>query len=759
MGWGLPEILLGAVTPAGTAWLVGVGVAATAASVVAMFSAALAGGRVARPAAAVLMPLIAAATVLVATRWGDVSDLGGSVLLAGVALVAAALSLWRLRAQTVTRALFDGGTAVVAVLAVTVFAPTVGAAMPWLIVAAAVLLCAVDAGGLFVSQGQRRHLVWLALAAAVVALWLGLDDAGVATVEAFTLPVAAALLAMAAAEERARRRVSGRSVSVPALISFTGTLVALLPTALAGADDTARFASVGVASIVLLVAGSWVRPARTPDVLPVVVATAGGVGVLTALLVRLARIIEVGQSGGALTDLAVLVVSAGIALAAGGIARRPVAWSDTAAHAAAVVAVVTFVAGEAVVIAADGGPVWRAVVAILVLGAFGALVAWRQFSGDVVAETAVGGAAVLGLIGVAIGIRPVEWMSLAVAAAVLALAAAWRTRMPIAPVLVGVGAAVALVPSAMLVTDAPTRAGVVMAVAALAMIVVLWTRSSPFVLPVVGVASLAVLIAGGIRITVDLHRPVFDVWLLAVTVPFAIAAVLSARRSPHNGGWMPPAAAVVTLAVVSIGTAVRLPVTGGETLRAAATIVMVLAIGVLWRWAGATTVVWSSVGGAALVGVSALLLGGVEPVEVATVPLGAALVAHGVRALRRHADLGSWPALGIGLGLLLVPSLMFDFVADNVLWRIIALGVVALGVLLAGVWFRLQAPVLIGGVVLIVHAVAQLWPWIAALYESVSGLWWLWLGIAGVLLIVVAATYERRIREVKAVALAIRGLR
>jgi len=564
---------------------------------------------------------------------------------------------------------------------------------------------------------------------------------------------------MAVAEERARRRVSGRSVSVPALVAFAGTLVALLPTALAGADDTVRFVSAAAMSIVLLVAGSWGRPPRTPDILPVAVAAAGGLGVLTVLLVRLARIVAVGESGGALTDLAVLVVSAAVAVSAAGIARRPVAWSDTAARGAAVAAVVTFVAGEATVLTLDGGPVWRAVAAILMLGVFGALVALRRFGGDVVAMTAVGGAAVLGLLGGAIGIRPVEWLSVPVAAAVLGVAAAWRTRTPIAPVLVGVGAAVALVPSAMLVADAPVRAGVVVALAALAMVVVLWTRSALFVLPVVGVASLAVLLAGGIRLVVDLHRPVFDVWLLAVTAPFAIVAVLSARRPPRRGEWMPPAAAVATLAVVSIATALRLPLTDGETLRTAATIIMVLAIGVLWRWAGATTVVWSSVGGAVLVGVSALLIGGVEPVEVATVPLGAALVVHGVRALRSNAELGSWPTLGAGLGLLLVPSLVFDFAADNALWRIIALGVVAVVVLLVGVRFRLQAPLLLGGIVLLVHAVAQLWPWIAALYESVSGLWWLWLGIAGVLLIVVAATYERRIREVKAVALAIRGLR
>jgi hypothetical protein len=142
-----------------------------------------------------------------------------------------------------------------------------------------------------------------------------------------------------------------------------------------------------------------------------------------------------------------------------------------------------------------------------------------------------------------------------------------------------------------------------------------------------------------------------------------------------------------------------------------------------------------------------------------TAPIAAVLVLHGAQSLRARPELRSWPALGGGVALLLLPSLLFDFGPDNVLWRVVALGVVALAVLLAGVRFRLQAPVLLGGVALIVHAVAQLWPWIASIYESVSGLWWLWLAIVGALLIVVAATYERRIREVKAVALAIRALR
>jgi hypothetical protein len=167
---------------------------------------------------------------------------------------------------------------------------------------------------------------------------------------------------------------------------------------------------------------------------------------------------------------------------------------------------------------------------------------------------------------------------------------------------------------------------------------------------------------------------------------------------------------------------------------------------------------WVAQGCAAVVALVAIGLCGVSPVEIVTVPLALSLLVVGARMLRTDPAVGSWRALGPGLGLLLVPSLLHDL-GDSDLWRAIALGVVALGVLLAGVRRRLQAPVLLGGLVLLAHAVAQLWPWVASLYESVSGLWWLWLGIAGVLLIAIAATYERRIRELRAVALAVRSLR
>ena len=70
---------------------------------------------------------------------------------------------------------------------------------------------------------------------------------------------------------------------------------------------------------------------------------------------------------------------------------------------------------------------------------------------------------------------------------------------------------------------------------------------------------------------------------------------------------------------------------------------------------------------------------------------------------------------------------------------------------------KLQAPLVLGSIVVLAHGVAQLWPWITAGYDVVP--WWLWLGIGGALLIFLAATYERRVRQLKAGFVAVTSLR
>lgn len=165
---------------------------------------------------------------------------------------------------------------------------------------------------------------------------------------------------------------------------------------------------------------------------------------------------------------------------------------------------------------------------------------------------------------------------------------------------------------------------------------------------------------------------------------------------------------------------------------------------------------WTTRGFLVLGGVLALVSATVDPFDLITAPIGLAFVAAGAVAMRRSPELGSWPALGVGLAILLVPPLLADFI-DPELWRNVALGVVALATLLAGVARRLQAPFVLGGGVLLVHAIVQLWPAITWLYEAVW--WWLWLGIAGVLLVVLAATYERQLRLARSTISSIGALR
>lgn len=165
----------------------------------------------------------------------------------------------------------------------------------------------------------------------------------------------------------------------------------------------------------------------------------------------------------------------------------------------------------------------------------------------------------------------------------------------------------------------------------------------------------------------------------------------------------------------------------------------------------------------AVFGVVALTALGVRPVELVTVPAALGGIAYGTRTLLRDPAARSWRTLGPWLALLTVPSLLHDFAGsalregDVELWRVVGLGVVAIAMVVAGAVLRLQAPLVLGSAVLLVHAVAQLWPWISSAYTAVP--WWLWLGLGGALLIFLAARYERRMRALRAAFTAITSLR
>lgn len=132
--------------------------------------------------------------------------------------------------------------------------------------------------------------------------------------------------------------------------------------------------------------------------------------------------------------------------------------------------------------------------------------------------------------------------------------------------------------------------------------------------------------------------------------------------------------------------------------------------------------------------------------EAYTLPLAAAALAAGWLRGRAGARLPSWDAYGTGLALAFLPSLV-------VLWgdpgwqRPLLAGAAALGVTLLGARLRLQAPLLLGGAALAVTGVHELGPYVAQL----AGLLPRWLppALAGLLLLGVGATYERRLRDAR----------
>jgi hypothetical protein len=147
--------------------------------------------------------------------------------------------------------------------------------------------------------------------------------------------------------------------------------------------------------------------------------------------------------------------------------------------------------------------------------------------------------------------------------------------------------------------------------------------------------------------------------------------------------------------------------------------------------------------GAALLTASAwvqLIVARVTAPEPYAVPIATVLLLLGYLRRRREPATGSVAAYSPGLALLLLPSLYVSF-TDPGPARPLVLGLAALGITLLGARYRLRAPLLIGGSVLAVDVARQVSPYVWALPR------WVIIGTAGVLLVWVGATYERRRRD------------
>jgi hypothetical protein len=131
-----------------------------------------------------------------------------------------------------------------------------------------------------------------------------------------------------------------------------------------------------------------------------------------------------------------------------------------------------------------------------------------------------------------------------------------------------------------------------------------------------------------------------------------------------------------------------------------------------------------------------LVAADVTVVEAYTLP--AAAVALGLGSLaRRDGPAHSWLTLGPAVVLALAPTLALA-IARNDDGRAIAVGLAALLIILAGAYRRLQAPIVLGALALLILGVDKLGPTAVRLPR------WLMLAFAGSVLLWVGTTFERR---------------
>lgn len=133
---------------------------------------------------------------------------------------------------------------------------------------------------------------------------------------------------------------------------------------------------------------------------------------------------------------------------------------------------------------------------------------------------------------------------------------------------------------------------------------------------------------------------------------------------------------------------------------------------------------------------------GVEAPEAYTLPSATTLLVLGLVRLRRDPAAATRRALGPGLGLATVPSLLW-VLDDPVSVRAAVLGLGCLALVVGGAVLRWSAPLLAGAVVGVVLVVRELTPYAAVVPQ------WLLIGVAGTLLLVVGITWESRIRDVR----------
>ncbi len=135
---------------------------------------------------------------------------------------------------------------------------------------------------------------------------------------------------------------------------------------------------------------------------------------------------------------------------------------------------------------------------------------------------------------------------------------------------------------------------------------------------------------------------------------------------------------------------------------------------------------------------------GVSEPEPYTLPSALALTAVGLWQMRRRPELSTRLALGPGLILALLPSLLWILADDDTDLRVLLLGLACLGLVLGGATLRWSAPLVLGAVVGAVVAVRESAPYVDAAVPR-----WSLLALAGAVLVAVALSWESRMADAR----------
>jgi hypothetical protein len=131
--------------------------------------------------------------------------------------------------------------------------------------------------------------------------------------------------------------------------------------------------------------------------------------------------------------------------------------------------------------------------------------------------------------------------------------------------------------------------------------------------------------------------------------------------------------------------------------------------------------------------------------EAYTLPFAVVALGAGAWELRQRSDLSSWLAYGPALAAGFLPTLALVAIQNGSTPRQAALFVAGVVTVLIGSWRRKRAPVVVGGAVAVIVALHELFLlWVLGIVS-----WYYLFGAAGIFLVGVGATYERRRRDLR----------